>query len=396
MKGVGADCQASQKAASPDAASNSGMIAFQMVSRRSWSTQVGYQTTGEISTGNWYFTAPWAPVALRRGDPLSLRAGADYFADLLAPGLSNGTSDVRWITLLSWCLKWSHIVWQKAQSGALSSRDAQRARYAWLRPLELLWIARALQSGQNDGQLRGRRRVERWLASHCKLADFAMNHEQFRRYRQIGTYGAYRVAFRSLPGLADDNGWTPGSKALALANIVNESLPEDARLEEAHFEHGTRWGVWSEHNKQARYWIERGWAHWDTEAGQGLLPTKIEAIGPVLEDNEKVLIFCHHHAVAAELLDALEHALPRHDLTRHRTDEGVWRQAWNAVLEDNGDRLRKPLIDWLCSAGVRHQVAGWLGAPSNTFEALKRTVSKTSPTPYCAPRGKRSRRSTAN
>src|SRR5690606_11638526 len=139
---------------------------------------------------------------------------------------------------------------------------------------ELLWIARALQSGQNDGQLRGRRSVERWLAAHCRLADFAMSHEQFRRYRQIGTYGAYRVAFRSLPGLADDNGWTPGSKAL-----------------------------------------------------------------------------------------------PRHDLTRHRTDEGVWRQAWNAVLEDTGGRLRKPIIDWLCSAGVRHQVAGWLGAPSNTFEA---------------------------
>lgn len=32
MKGVGPDCQASQKAAAPDAASNSGMIAFQMVS----------------------------------------------------------------------------------------------------------------------------------------------------------------------------------------------------------------------------------------------------------------------------------------------------------------------------------------------------------------------------
>src|SRR5690606_4555203 len=113
---------------------------------------------------------------------------------------------------------------------------------------------------------------------HCRLADFAMSHEQFRRYRQIGTYGAYRVAFRSLPGLADDNGWTPGSKALALANIVNESLPEDARLEEAHFEHGTRWGVWSENNKQARYWVERGWAHWDTEAGQGPLPTKNRGI----------------------------------------------------------------------------------------------------------------------
>ncbi len=34
---------------------------------------------------SWYFTAPWDPVAIRRGDALGFRAGADYFADL--PGL---------------------------------------------------------------------------------------------------------------------------------------------------------------------------------------------------------------------------------------------------------------------------------------------------------------------
>jgi len=46
----------------------------------------------------WYFTAPWDSVPIRRGDALGLRAGADYFADLLAPGLSNATSDARWIS----------------------------------------------------------------------------------------------------------------------------------------------------------------------------------------------------------------------------------------------------------------------------------------------------------
>ena len=45
----------------------------------------------------WYFTAPWTPVAIRRGDALGFRASAEYFADLLAPGLSNATSDARWI-----------------------------------------------------------------------------------------------------------------------------------------------------------------------------------------------------------------------------------------------------------------------------------------------------------
>jgi hypothetical protein len=63
---------------------------------------------------SWYLTQPWDPVSIRRGDPLGFRAASDYFADLLAPGLSNSTSDARWISLLSWCLKWSHVVWTNA------------------------------------------------------------------------------------------------------------------------------------------------------------------------------------------------------------------------------------------------------------------------------------------
>ena len=90
----------------------------------------------------WYFTKPWEPVSIRRGDALGFRAASDYFADLLAPGLSNGTSDARWISLLSWCLNGSHIAWKKAGGGDLSRRDEQRERYAWLRPLELLWLGK--------------------------------------------------------------------------------------------------------------------------------------------------------------------------------------------------------------------------------------------------------------
>ena len=48
---------------------------------------------------DWYFTAPWDSVPVRRDDALGFRAGADYFADLLAPGLSNAASDARWISL---------------------------------------------------------------------------------------------------------------------------------------------------------------------------------------------------------------------------------------------------------------------------------------------------------
>jgi hypothetical protein len=238
--------------------------------------------------GSWYFTAPWDPVLIRRGDALGLRAGADYFADLLAPGLSNATSDARWISLLSWCLKWSHVVWSNAGGGDLSRRDDQRARYAWLRPLELLWVDRTLESGQISGQLRGRRSIERWRKANRQLPNFAMSPDQFRRYRQIGTYGAYRVVLRTVPGLTIGDGWTPDTTALALANLVNDSLPRDVRLKPEHFENGTKWGRWRS-GDEPRYWVERGWQTSCANMG-GLLPTPDNAVGKRLPKEERLLL----------------------------------------------------------------------------------------------------------
>ncbi len=239
-------------------------------------------------SADWYFTAPWDPVSIRRGDALGLRGGADYFADLLAPGLSNGASDARWISLLSWCLKWSHIVWTSAGGRDLARRDEQIARYAWLRPLELLWVDRTLESGQTTGQLRGRRSVERWRNADRQLPNFAMSPDQFRRYRQVGSYGAYRVILRSVPGLTTGDGWTPASTALALADLVNDSLPRDVRLRQGHFENGTKWGRWSGGN-EARYWVERGWSSACASAG-GILPTADEAASKRLPEQERRLL----------------------------------------------------------------------------------------------------------
>ena len=233
----------------------------------------------------WYFTAPWDPVAIRRGDALGFRAGADYFADLLAPGLSNATSDARWISLLSWSLKWSHVAWRKAGGVDLSRRDDQRARYAWLRPLELLWVDRTLESGQTSGQLRGRRSIERWRRAERQPPNFAMSPDQFRRFRQVGTYGAYRVVFRRVHGLTSGDGWTPADTALQLANLVNERLPRDVRLWQEHFESGTKWGHWIGH--EARYWVSQGWPAALVNAGSGLLPTPDIAIEKRLPEEER-------------------------------------------------------------------------------------------------------------
>ena len=243
----------------------------------------------------WYFTAPWEPVPIRRGDALGFRAGADYFADILAPGLSNATVDARWISLLSWCLKWSDLAWRKAGNGDPISREEQSARYKWLRPLELLWVARALESGQSTGWLPGLRSVEPWRKEGCRIPAgegefrFGMTDKQFSRYRQTGAYGAYRVLFRTVEGLTKGDGWTPGAIAEQLAKLVNDSLASDnpatdARLTEKDFEKTTRWSLWK--NQEARYWADPAngrWKNWRENLESGFLPTPRDAVNRLKE-----------------------------------------------------------------------------------------------------------------
>lgn len=51
-----------------------------------------------------FLTAPTERILVQRGDPLGLRAAADSFADILAPGLTNRTYDARWLSILSWIM----------------------------------------------------------------------------------------------------------------------------------------------------------------------------------------------------------------------------------------------------------------------------------------------------
>ncbi len=356
----------------------------------------------------WYFTAPWDTVPMRRGDALGLRAGADYFADLLAPGLSNATSDARWISLMSWCLKWSHVAWNSAGGGDLSGRDGQRARYAWLRPLELLWVDRTLESGQNSGQLRGRRSIERWRRSNRSVSNtrgefrFAMSPEQFGRHRQVGMYGAYRVVFRALPGLTTGDGWTPAGTALQLATLVNESLPRGVRLGQERFENGTKWSHWSD-GDEARYWVKHGWpSAW--ERSGGLLPTPDGAISKRLPESERRLLeltlfsdesirrvtaetlagakrptshadLCDTLANSCALSTALEprSLAPLPAFTRF-ADAGMhaMRGLWNDINHDGTDQA--PPLDRLARSAelrirlgmVREAGAAWLSAPGRS------------------------------
>jgi hypothetical protein len=94
-----------------------------------------------------------------------------------------------------------------------------------------------------------------------------------------------------------------------------------------------------------------------------------KAIRPLLDAGEKVLVFCHHRATASELLGALERCLRAGSVSRSSPPEKVWRAAWESLLPHD-DSLVGPIIDWLCTPGLRWQVGGWLGQPAGSAKSL--------------------------
>ncbi len=165
---------------------------------------------------------------VRRGDALGLRALADQFADALAPDLSNRVRDGRWVTILAWCLARSQEVFHASGGRSVATRAEQRERYAWLRPVELMWVARTIGLAEDwrDRSLAGQRSVRPWYEHDDQRTDrFGMSADQFRRYRQTGMYGGYRLAFRKWPGMTVwGDGWTPGPATIQLASWLDERL----------------------------------------------------------------------------------------------------------------------------------------------------------------------------
>jgi hypothetical protein len=173
-------------------------------------------------------TAPWETVFVRKGDALGLRALADQFADSIAPDFSNRIQDGRWVTVLAWCLARSQEVFHAGGGRTVSTRSEQSARYAWLRPLELMWVARTIALAQHDWReryLAGQRNVRPWSEGGRTGPRFGMSTDQFSAYRQTGMYGGYRLAFRRWPQMTTGgDGWTPGPGTNKLAKWLDERL----------------------------------------------------------------------------------------------------------------------------------------------------------------------------
>ncbi len=105
------------------------------------------------------------------------------------------------------------------------------------------------------------------------------------------------------------------------------------------------------------------------------------AVAEQLEQDEKVLLFCHHHATAQELTAYLGSTLPGNAAPPEPSTSSL-REAWCAVLppiegEDaNEYMLRVTFIDWLCSEQNRAQVARWLGSARRRATSLASQMEK--------------------
>lgn len=103
-----------------------------------------------------------------------------------------------------------------------------------------------------------------------------------------------------------------------------------------------------------------------------------EAVRTVLEQNEKVLVFCHHRATAHELLAALELSLKIDGIPDIGPPVEVWRMAWKSLLQSD-DPLTAPIVDWLCTAGLRRQIGGWIVHPAQNAAKLAKQIETIRP-----------------
>ncbi|CAB3800654.1 hypothetical protein [Pararobbsia alpina] len=184
------------------------------------------------SMTEWFYTAPLDAFAIRRGDPLGMRAIAEDMADQLAPGLSNRTMDGRWISIVCWAVGQGYEAWRAlnghASADSIALPKAADEVYSWIRPLEALWIARTVYLTEDAGrgrQLPGLQAARRWLDHDESKDRFGFSESSYERYRFTGAYGGYRVLLRSLPGLTvGGDGWRLDKVGQTLAHSVQERV----------------------------------------------------------------------------------------------------------------------------------------------------------------------------
>lgn len=103
-----------------------------------------------------------------------------------------------------------------------------------------------------------------------------------------------------------------------------------------------------------------------------------DAVKHVIEKGEKVLLFCHHHATAQELVVGLDKILPTLAKLPAPAPK-LWELAWNEALgwdpnDEKGQKLRQTFVRWLCSDLIRTQTWSWLGASQASLSDLAKSI----------------------
>ncbi|MDN2699274.1 hypothetical protein O0882_23440 [Janthinobacterium sp. SUN073] len=163
-------------------------------------------------------TVPLVREPQRRRDPFGFAEVATFYADLLAPDLTNRQRDARWLTILCWSL-------QQVQATVVAPSGVA-GDYDRLRGLELRWVMEACQlPDQGKGrQLPGSRTVRRLNLEQYLNLQLEMGQGQWRRYRYVGPYAAYRSLLRHL-ALLEVDGWTLSPEGRKLARVAAGQVP---------------------------------------------------------------------------------------------------------------------------------------------------------------------------
>lgn len=105
------------------------------------------------------------------------------------------------------------------------------------------------------------------------------------------------------------------------------------------------------------------------------------AVRASIEDGEKVILFCHHHATAQELTAHLAEVLPKAAASQSPRPT-AWKKAWDKVLDPAGEEhheneLRETFIEWLCADLIRAQTWKWICAASGPEVSLVEALATT-------------------
>jgi ERCC4-related helicase len=92
--------------------------------------------------------------------------------------------------------------------------------------------------------------------------------------------------------------------------------------------------------------------------------TVVEYVLKKVRADEKVVVFCHHHATAQEFAEELQRNLAQlHSATKIKRD--VWCQAWRQIISREEERAEDSFleifVEWLASPLVQGQTEKWLG-----------------------------------